>query len=266
MRHSRLSCIALTLTFSAHLVRSSTEGEQGETDASEMDPKDLWNSLWKLGREDNSDTGGDGRNVTLPPSTNQMNNLDVVLLRSQKAKSIFRPALQKFRLPEKGTQHLPYAMAWANLIKDLEKQDLQEDHYIPILVMNGETPCAAALCLDARGFPDIQFSTLFLMKMVRNAGEDCNGAAEAMLCNMIHHSTNRFGEFNALRLDAYDEPKLRSYYESFGCVPDEFQFANMACPDPHPHRCIKHSKPAFNGDDYFTFTHDFSSALGSNEF
>merc|ERR1719379_2954753 len=90
-----------------------------------------------------------------------------------------------------------------------------EDFELPVLAMNGRTPCAAAFYSDARMNRQNRF---WLSDLIRNAGDDCRGGGAAILCYLIRHSENKGGDFNPLVLAPFDSPKLKLYYESFGCT------------------------------------------------
>eukprot|EP00747_Dinoflagellata_sp_TGD_P014221 gnl/TRDRNA2_/TRDRNA2_123256_c0_seq1.p1 gnl/TRDRNA2_/TRDRNA2_123256_c0~~gnl/TRDRNA2_/TRDRNA2_123256_c0_seq1.p1 ORF type:complete len:253 (-),score=20.60 gnl/TRDRNA2_/TRDRNA2_123256_c0_seq1:68-826(-) len=179
---------------------------------------------------------------------------------------MFLQVVNAFRLPEEGMRVLRYAHCWANLKRYLEEEDScniwEQPLLVPMLAMNGGTPCAAALCLDARDQVQLNASSFYLVKMIRNAGADCQGAGAAILCNLIRNSRDRTGNFSPLKLDVVPNmPELQSYYETFGCVYGEFEHANMACPDPNPRKCQGHLNHAFDADQYFKDVTSISAKL-----
>lgn len=136
---------------------------------------------------------------------------------------------------------------------------LRERNSLPVVAMNGETPCAVGL-----GRTDYR-NTFVLSDFIRNAGDDCKGAGAAVLCYLIRNSKDKKGEFSPPKLvPSEDEPDLKRYYESFGCTePSDSKnvlkmmrsayndWKPLVCNDPNPQKCEPYDGEVFDADSYF---------------
>jgi len=131
-----------------------------------------------------------------------------------------------------------------------------------VIAMNGGTPCAAALYTnpytDYEDYVDNMAQNSFVLsKIIRNVGDSCRGSGAAIMCYLIQNSINKEQQFRPLKVESIlDQPKLKSYFESFGCKPAQKSWWNILdnylyCNDRKPKKCDQYVNKAFDAESYF---------------
>eukprot|EP00747_Dinoflagellata_sp_TGD_P208204 gnl/TRDRNA2_/TRDRNA2_81714_c0_seq1.p1 gnl/TRDRNA2_/TRDRNA2_81714_c0~~gnl/TRDRNA2_/TRDRNA2_81714_c0_seq1.p1 ORF type:complete len:388 (-),score=54.74 gnl/TRDRNA2_/TRDRNA2_81714_c0_seq1:93-1094(-) len=197
------------------------------------------------------------------------NTFDVVLCRSQEARETFQDMVGRLQCyPNRWSQMLLFN-AWMPFKNQLQNsKDLTNTSWpLPLLAMNDETPCAAALSSSAEMNEQ---DTFFLLALMGSAPDQCKGGGAAILCHLIRNSQNKKGEFSPLQVvPVLNEPRSKQYFESFGCketFSDELLkmlekakaagavpafTAPWLCEDPSPSKCDHYVDVAFDADAYF---------------
>eukprot|EP00747_Dinoflagellata_sp_TGD_P042746 gnl/TRDRNA2_/TRDRNA2_142277_c0_seq1.p1 gnl/TRDRNA2_/TRDRNA2_142277_c0~~gnl/TRDRNA2_/TRDRNA2_142277_c0_seq1.p1 ORF type:complete len:284 (+),score=35.96 gnl/TRDRNA2_/TRDRNA2_142277_c0_seq1:44-895(+) len=193
------------------------------------------------------------------------NKFDVVVIRSRTARLHFRRNVSEFECPADETTKTWEGDSWEQFKETIAGEDAMCERgcygTLPVLAVNNGKPCAAALYYDA----EIQTAVapsherFTLSNLIGNAGEECKGAATAILCYLIRNSKNLKGEFKPLRLYVLEDsdPTLVRYYESLGCVPAEPDAVRWNCEVQNPERCEAFADKVFDGDTYFADTLQF---------
>eukprot|EP00747_Dinoflagellata_sp_TGD_P170416 gnl/TRDRNA2_/TRDRNA2_201911_c0_seq1.p1 gnl/TRDRNA2_/TRDRNA2_201911_c0~~gnl/TRDRNA2_/TRDRNA2_201911_c0_seq1.p1 ORF type:complete len:277 (+),score=37.64 gnl/TRDRNA2_/TRDRNA2_201911_c0_seq1:128-958(+) len=185
----------------------------------------------------------------LPQST-----FAVVIFRSRTMRLLFQRMLDLFQCPKERE-----ACRFWYLFKSAmgEPEAMEDFSLLPVLAMmrGGWTtastgaPCAAAFYTDAHC--EMSNSNTFVLEyLIRDAGTNCRGAGAAILCYLIRHSKDKEDNFSPLKLSPPidEEPELKLYYESFGCVGTN---TTLYCNDPNPEKCEGHDDEFFDADAYY---------------
>eukprot|EP00747_Dinoflagellata_sp_TGD_P170025 gnl/TRDRNA2_/TRDRNA2_200495_c0_seq1.p1 gnl/TRDRNA2_/TRDRNA2_200495_c0~~gnl/TRDRNA2_/TRDRNA2_200495_c0_seq1.p1 ORF type:complete len:391 (+),score=49.27 gnl/TRDRNA2_/TRDRNA2_200495_c0_seq1:119-1174(+) len=193
-------------------------------------------------------------------------NFDVVLIKSKNARALFQEKVRTFKHPDEDRRKWP-ASAYANwqAFKESMESDVAISSYVqPVIAMNGETPCAAAIYTNADMNKEDTFQ---LENLVGNAGEECRGAGAALMCYMIRKSTDSYGDPKPMRvLVSESEPFLGTFAKSFGCAEPKSlfgglfggssSFTTLTCEDQNPPQCQAFANKVFKGEDYFDVAPD----------
>eukprot|EP00747_Dinoflagellata_sp_TGD_P093371 gnl/TRDRNA2_/TRDRNA2_165746_c0_seq2.p1 gnl/TRDRNA2_/TRDRNA2_165746_c0~~gnl/TRDRNA2_/TRDRNA2_165746_c0_seq2.p1 ORF type:complete len:169 (+),score=17.49 gnl/TRDRNA2_/TRDRNA2_165746_c0_seq2:56-562(+) len=140
---------------------------------------------------------------------------------------------------------------WSTFKRDMTRKTATKKSYgfSPLIAMNGDIPCAAALYtdpyIDYTDWVDNSGQTSFVLySFVRNVGKKCVGSGAAIMCYLIRNSRNKAKEFRPLKIQSLailEEPSLKSYFASFGCGTSEQWWSvldkAMYCDDPKPKKC-----------------------------
>eukprot|EP00747_Dinoflagellata_sp_TGD_P180887 gnl/TRDRNA2_/TRDRNA2_34087_c0_seq1.p1 gnl/TRDRNA2_/TRDRNA2_34087_c0~~gnl/TRDRNA2_/TRDRNA2_34087_c0_seq1.p1 ORF type:complete len:367 (-),score=62.88 gnl/TRDRNA2_/TRDRNA2_34087_c0_seq1:23-1123(-) len=171
-----------------------------------------------------------------------VNHFDVVRVRSEPARQLFERMLQLFEWPPSDN----WSPEAYRVYKGVVSKHMRSLNATGMLAMDGRMPCAAALYMDSPLNPT-RMDTYLFTNFIRNRGDNCAGGGAALLCYLIRNSKNRDGGSSALQVDTSEEPKLKSYWESFGCVGERF----AVCGDPNPPKCAPYVSEAVEADNYF---------------
>eukprot|EP00747_Dinoflagellata_sp_TGD_P166075 gnl/TRDRNA2_/TRDRNA2_188322_c0_seq1.p1 gnl/TRDRNA2_/TRDRNA2_188322_c0~~gnl/TRDRNA2_/TRDRNA2_188322_c0_seq1.p1 ORF type:complete len:481 (+),score=43.59 gnl/TRDRNA2_/TRDRNA2_188322_c0_seq1:120-1562(+) len=197
------------------------------------------------------------------------NSFEIVICRSKEARMLFQRTVNEFLCPFDTRRHkqssnkkdhkrrFRIGKRWRWMRDNMGgSAALASRHVFTALVMNGPTPCAAALFSDAHM---TSHDTTLVSRLITNRGNNCRGAGAAILCHLIQNSRNGRQEFSALKLLLMiEDPKLRDYFASFGCKRNE-QFrkqnnknpARLYCDDPKPKKCEHRASEVFDANEYW---------------
>lgn len=287
----------------AHIAKDSTAANEAATESavdktkqkaflthakSLFEPRDMVIPL--------ADTRVDGRKKVAPSSEAQSSvrsrttsgaasatNFDIVLCRGDKMRTMFKQMVRGFQEPTwSGWMSNAMSTEWklqkeemegsagfieqGNGFVDKERDRLREDEVLPVVAINGEkAACAAALYTPPQ---TNDADTFHLVKLIRNAGDECKGGAAALLCNLIRNSRNKEGEFSPLKVNPIpNQPDSSRYFQSFGCTEpnpvlrgldalmghgmNNF-YRPLFCTNPDPPKCEAYADVAFDGGAYFS--------------
>eukprot|EP00747_Dinoflagellata_sp_TGD_P048735 gnl/TRDRNA2_/TRDRNA2_145783_c0_seq1.p1 gnl/TRDRNA2_/TRDRNA2_145783_c0~~gnl/TRDRNA2_/TRDRNA2_145783_c0_seq1.p1 ORF type:complete len:353 (-),score=31.69 gnl/TRDRNA2_/TRDRNA2_145783_c0_seq1:38-1096(-) len=201
--------------------------------------------------------------VTPAPAASS-GEFDVLVFRSQKARFsdqnrwIFRSNVSAFKMPGAASEWSAEAReVWQSFQKSLMRAGMTKPvggRRLPVLAMNGQTPCAAALYVEPTDFNDR--TTFYLAGLIRNRGARCKGSGAAILCHLIRNSRNRANEFSPLQINPIlEKAQSKAYFESFGCTTNQNWWSlfdeDLYCADPNPPKCETYRDQSFDADKWF---------------
>eukprot|EP00747_Dinoflagellata_sp_TGD_P222330 gnl/TRDRNA2_/TRDRNA2_94046_c0_seq2.p1 gnl/TRDRNA2_/TRDRNA2_94046_c0~~gnl/TRDRNA2_/TRDRNA2_94046_c0_seq2.p1 ORF type:complete len:562 (-),score=59.75 gnl/TRDRNA2_/TRDRNA2_94046_c0_seq2:115-1548(-) len=176
-----------------------------------------------------------------------MERFNVMVLNSLHSKTLFRNMVSKFEYPG---EEEPFQLR--NILRlygfKLSQQRMEKEtddgKWKPMLVVTSNGPCAAALYSDA---DDNEQGATTLEYLVRNKGDNCIGADDAVMCHLIRNSKSGNGEYRPLNI-AFPLDFL--FYEAFGChpAPNSSFGSILQCTNRNPEKCSGHPGAFFYTD------------------
>eukprot|EP00747_Dinoflagellata_sp_TGD_P031050 gnl/TRDRNA2_/TRDRNA2_135036_c0_seq1.p1 gnl/TRDRNA2_/TRDRNA2_135036_c0~~gnl/TRDRNA2_/TRDRNA2_135036_c0_seq1.p1 ORF type:complete len:337 (+),score=43.76 gnl/TRDRNA2_/TRDRNA2_135036_c0_seq1:149-1012(+) len=175
--------------------------------------------------------------------------IEVVVARTLDARAMFIDLIKEFKCPDEASSFGPDKNYWYSLRNAMVK-DSDPDN-VPVIAMNGDTPCAAAIYSETDGHRVKSRFTLW--KIIVNAGDNCKGCAAAIVCSLIRNSRNLHGEFVPLAVDTWNKAcdlELYIYFNSFDCLRRKPN-TKVRCGNPNPARCEQFTNEVVTADHYF---------------